>query len=118
MPEEPANVNITSALPDDIRESVAVGNIKTVGESAAFFAAMGFRQATEHANRMNIIAESAIGNITKGLTEVDPTQAASVLKTLSGNDLAQSLGQLLAALNSGQQGVKSAQTTPPVTAGQ
>jgi len=116
MAEDAANVNVTSALPDDIRESLAVSNIKTIAEAGAFFMARGFADATAHANRLNILAETAMAQAVKGLQEVDPIEAISTLKMLSGNDVATTLAQLLTSLASGQQAVKSAQTTPPVTA--
>jgi hypothetical protein len=51
------------------------------------------------------------------LTEVDPSEAVAALKMTSGNEVASTLGQLLAALQSGQVGTKVAQTTPPITTG-
>ena len=64
---------------------------------------------------MNAISEAAIGSIVKNLTEIDPSQSVSLLKAMSGNDLAQQLSALAAALSGSQQGVKAGQTTPPVT---
>ncbi len=98
-----------------IIESVSVGNLKTVGDASAHSMALAMQNAVAHQNRMNVIAEAAIGNVTKRLTEADPIEAISAQKLMSGNDLGQQLAQLLAALASNQQGVKAAGTTPPVT---
>lgn len=102
-------------IPDEIRESVAINNIKTLGESAAFYTQLAMGNAVSHQNRLNVIAETTVGQICKALIEVDPSESVAIQKLLSGNDLAQQLAQLLAALASNQQGVKAAQTTPPVT---
>lgn len=116
MAEEAANVNVTSALPDDIRESVAVSNLKTLGEALSASITLSVQNAVSHQQRVNAIAEGALQAWTKNMSEVDPIQAVSTLKTLTGNDLAQQLAQLSAAIAQIQQGIKGAQTTPPPTA--
>ena len=103
-------------IAEEIIDSVAISNLKTVAEVASHSMGLAMQNAVAHQNRLNIVAEAAIGNITKNLTEADPIEAVSILKTLSGNDLAQQLAQLLSALASNQQGAKTAQTTPPPTA--
>ena len=102
-------------LNETIVDAVATNNVKTIGESASHSMGLAFANAVAHQNRMNVIAEAAVGNIVKNLTEMDPGQAASILKTLSGNEVASQLSALLAAIASGQQQVKGAQTTPPPT---
>lgn len=117
MPESPANVNITSALPDDIRESVASVNLKVLGEQTAALSNLAFANAVSHQNRMNVLAEAVVGRIAKDMAEVDPSESVAIQKLLSGNDLAQNLSALGSAIAQIQQLVKGAQTTPPVTAG-
>lgn len=102
---------------ESVVDAVSINNVKTLGEAAAHSTALAFENAVSHQNRMNIIAESAVGNIVKNLTEVDPAQAVAILKATSGNEVAATIAQLAAALSSGQQGTKAAQTTPPVTGG-
>lgn len=98
-------------------DAVSINNVKTLGEAAAHSTALAFENAVSHQNRMNVIAESAVGNIIKNLTEIDPAQAVSILKATSGNEVAATIAQLAAALAGGQQTVKAAQTTPPPTGG-
>jgi hypothetical protein len=102
---------------EEIVSSVAIGNVKTIAEAGAHSIALAMENAVAHQNRMNVIAESAVGNIVKNLTEVDPAQAVAILKATSGNEVAATIAQLAAALASNQQGVKAAQTTPPPTGG-
>lgn len=124
-------------LNPQVVDSVTTDNIKTIAEAGAHSIAVAmqnlvsFQQvsnsnllAIQNAAQQSVLAQTqaltnlmmaTTGAIVKNLLEVDPGEAISVQKELSGNDTAQMLAQLLAALNSGQQGVKSAQTTPPVT---
>ncbi len=102
-------------LSPEIVESVANTNLKNVGEAPAFYSGLAMGNAVAHQQGLQLVQQAAIGSIVKKLTEIDAAEAVSVLKATSGNEVATTMTQLLAALNSGQQGVKSAQTTPPVT---
>lgn len=96
-------------------DAVGINNVKTIGEAAAAATALSIQNSVAHQNRMNVLAESAMGSIVKKLTEVDITEAVAVLKATSGNEVASGIAQLTAALSSSQQAAKAAQTTPPVT---
>ena len=88
---------VTSALPDDIREAVAVNNVKTIGEAAAFHTAMSMGNAVAHQQAMNQISQAAVGKIVEAIIETRPSEGGVDVATL-------------------QQLMKGAQTTPPVTA--
>ena len=96
MPEEPANVNVTSALPDDVRESVAAANFKTLGDGPAFYANLAMGNAVQ--------AQQQLSNL--GLTVT-----AKAVDMVSEKQV-EEMGGIVAAL---QQIMKGAQTTPPVT---
>lgn len=96
MAEEAANVNVTSALPDDIRESLAVANVKTVAEAPAVLQNLATANAISHQQSMNAIVQAATGKIVESIISTSPSEG--------GVDVA-ALMQL----------VKTAQTTPPVT---
>jgi len=65
--------------------------------------------------RRNNMADMAMASAMTRMNEMDPAQAISMSKGMTA-DTPSVLAQLLAALASGQQGVKAAETTPPVTA--
>jgi len=109
MPE-PVSETVDNAV-----EAVNVGNVKTVAEAAAVSLAQTFQDQAAHRARLNVLAEQLLSVAAKGLHEVDPTEAISTLKTLTGNDPAQSMNAILAALAANQQNVKAAQTTPPTS---
>lgn len=105
MPEP--DVNLTSALPDDIRESVAVENTKVTAGGPAFHAnlaqanAIANQQAVQtqsvaHLNAMNGIREAAFGKIVESIIAVSPAEGGADVATL-------------------QQLLKGAQTTLPQT---
>jgi len=102
-------------LMDTAGDAVGFANVKTVGEGPAFFTNLAFGNAVANQQAMNAIGQAAVGSIVKGLTEIDPAEAASVSKALTGHDTAATITALLAALQSGQIGTKVAQTVPPVT---
>jgi hypothetical protein len=96
-------------------DTINNANLKTVGEMAAHSAGLAMQNSVAHAGAMNQIRELAIGALSKKMTELDVTEAVSLVKATSGNDVAAQIAALTAALAAGQQDVKTAQTTPPVT---
>lgn len=102
-------------IPQEALDAVGHNNVKTIGEAGAFYAAQMMADTVGDARAFAEIRRASTAASVKLLLEADPIEAISVQKVLSGNDTASTLAQLLAALNSGQQGTKSAQTTPPVT---
>lgn len=111
-------------IPESVFDALGTENVKTNGGASAYYAAARMSDHTSHQRRMDAIAEDSArlssllhGRLGRSVAEPDPTEAISTQKMLSGNDLAQNLAQLLAVINSGQQGVKSAVLTPPVDTG-
>lgn len=96
-------------------DSVANANTKTVAESTAFWTAQAMGNHVQSQNRLQILAETALAKSIELLQNISMEEASAVNKVGTGNDVAAQMQALLAALNSGQQGVKVAQTTPPVT---
>lgn len=107
---EPVSETVDSAV-----EAVNVANVKTVAETSAWTAGQSMVNQIAHQNRVNVLAESLLSVACKNLHEVDPMQAVSAVKALTGDDIAAKVANLVGALSSNQQGVKAAQTTPPVT---
>ena len=103
------------ALDPGMLDSVANANLKNVAEAPAFYSGLAMGNAVAHQQAMQQIQIAATGSIVKYLTESDPNEAVSVLKTVSGNDLGGALASILASLAAGQAAVKAGQTTPPVT---
>ena len=102
---------------ETIVDTLSISNLKTIAEAGAHSVALAFENAVSHQQAMNQIQLAAVGAIVKGMTEIDPAQAVSILKATSGNEVAATIAQLAAALGGSQQAVKAAQTTPPVTGG-
>ncbi len=109
-----------------ITDAVATDNVKTVAGSGAEAQAMLSKalasslgmllnETAASAGRRSAMADQAMGAVLNKMVSMDPSEAIATSKAMTGNDVATTMTQLLAALNSGQQGVKSAQTTPPVT---
>lgn len=121
-----------ATIDDSITQSVAEDNLKNIAGNPANShallmsaaaaaqatimqaAALSFQDLVAASARRNQVADAAMAQAIKAFNEMDPQQALALSKGLSA-DLPDVLASLLAALNSGQQGVKSAETTPPVT---
>jgi hypothetical protein len=107
-------------------DSVNSANYKTLGDSPSFYTQMGFANsvANQQANwalersereAAATVRQAAIAAAVKMLLTVTPEQAVSDSKTLTGDDLASKLANLLGALNGGSIGSKIMDQTPPVT---
>lgn len=118
---------MTDEVNPKITDAVTIDNVKTVAGSGAeaqamlskaLSSALGIMisEATASSSRRAAMADQAMGAVLNKMVTMDPNEAISISKAMTGNDTATMMSQLLAALNSGQQGTKSAQTTPPVTA--
>lgn len=112
---------------EQITDSVTQVDTKVLGEIPAQTMGMlthGMVQDQLRANQNATVQQQQgwlLGNavITMAvnkLMNLDPAEAVSLLKTMSGNDLGQQLAGLVSAIGGGQEATKSAQTTPPVTA--
>lgn len=96
------------ALHDSVIEAVSNGNFKTVAEAATI-------DHLGHSKRLNLIAESSLGQILNRMNALDPAEAASVAK-VNASDLGAKMSELAAAVANAQQLMKGAQSTPPQTA--
>ena len=101
-----------------IAETLAAANANLAQMAANTAGLMMQNSAANQANAMNsatALSNAITTQAVNKLLNMDPSEAVAVGKVMTGNDTAAQLSALLAALNSGQQGTKSAQTTPPVT---
>lgn len=96
------------ALDATILEAVANGNFKNIAEAQTV-------NMISHQQRLQLLAESNLGNILNKMNNLDPAEAASISGVVS-SDLAEKLGELSGAVAASQQLMKGAQTTPPTTA--
>ena len=97
MPEVPSNVNETSALPDDVRESVSAANFKVLADGPAIYQNLAYANAVAHQGRMNVLAEAVLAKAIDAVNRPGTENAALVA----------ALAQIL---------TKSGQSTPPETA--
>ena len=95
------------AIDQGVLDAVVNSNFKSIGE-------MGTLNALAHQNRLNLLAESSLGQILNRMNSLDPAEAASIAGVVSA-DLGEKLGELSSAVANAQQLMKGAQTTPVVT---
>jgi len=102
-------------LNETIVDTVSVGNLKTIGEMHDVQLYRQRENAISHDQRMDKIAEFHLAAHSKAMVETDASEAYANKQQFTGDAGADVLVRLLSALNSGQQGAKVAQTTPPET---
>lgn len=91
-----------------ILDSVTNANFKAMAE-------MQVTNALQHQNRLNMIAESSVGQILNKMNGLDPAEAASIGGVVR-SDLGKEIAALGASIASIQQSMKGAQSTPPESA--
>jgi hypothetical protein len=101
----------TASLPDDIRESIAIGNVKSVAEQPSMLSNLAYANLINNVNlsqqnavanqqAMNQILLTVTGKIVNLLANLSPMEAVAVVKMDTGNDIAQQLADLKATLES------------------
>lgn len=107
--------SLTDGLDPSVVEAVSNTNFKNLGEVPAILMGQYLGNQIQHFNRVNVLAETYLAIAVKNAHELSPKDAVSTLKEISGNDLAQQVSALGAAIASIQQSMKGAQTTLPET---
>ncbi len=92
-------------------DALTIGNVKTVGEAAAFAMGSLFQHQVNHARRLDSLAEAHLGKVLNTFSSMDPTEAVATSKLFKGESDS-SVASLLAQLASGQMGAKVAASTP------
>ena len=95
------------ALDQGVLDGVTNANFKTLAE-------MQTVNILSHQNRLQMIAESSVGQILNKMNGLDPAEAASIGGVVR-SDLSSEIASLGASIASIQQSMKGAQTTLPET---
>ena len=101
-------------LDEGVKDSVTNSNFKNVADAPGWSQALAMQNAVAHQNRVNLIAEAAVGNIVRRLSELTIADAKAQEMVATG-DLANKIAEVGAAVASLQASIKGGQTTPPET---
>lgn len=96
-----------SALPSDIREAVAIGNVKSIADQPSLLANMTYSNTATNVNlsqqnavtqqqSMNQLTTAVAGKMVNLISNISPMEAVAVLKLTSGNELAGDIADLKA----------------------
>lgn len=94
-----------------VKDALTIANVKTVAEAGAVAMANLFQHQTNHARRLDMLAEAHLGKVLNNFAGVDPNEAVATAKLFKG-EADSGISSLLAQLASGQIGAKVAQSTP------
>jgi|SRR6185369_15493859 len=99
---------IASPLPDQITESIAIGNVKSVAEQPAMLSNLNFANALANVNlaqqnaaanqqAMNQLGITVTGGAINLIANLNPLEAVSASTILTGNVVAQELIDIVGA---------------------
>jgi hypothetical protein len=99
----------SSALPDDIRESIAIGNLKSVAEQPNMLSNLAYadvisndnlsqQNAVSNQQGLNQLGRTVSGKINKLVSSLSPVEATAVAKLDTGNDVAEQLADIKGTL--------------------
>jgi hypothetical protein len=74
MAEPSAETGVASALPDDVRESLSVANVKAVGEQPAVLANIALANAVSHQQQVNSLAMTVLGKVCESIIATQPAE--------------------------------------------
>jgi hypothetical protein len=108
--EDPGGNN-SSALPDDIRESIAIANVKSVAEQPSMLSNLAYanliqndnlsqQNAVSNQQAMNQLQTTVTGKAVNLISNLTPMEAVAVDKIDTGNDIAEQISDLKAAIAS------------------
>lgn len=97
--------DLTSALPDDIRESIAIGNVKSVAEQPSMLSNLAYanlianvnfagQNAVSNQQAMNQLGVTVAGKTVNLVANLSPMEAVATVKLDTGNDVAEQLADL------------------------
>src|SRR5918912_1046435 len=105
----PPSADTQSVLPDDIVESIALGSFSSITGQPSSLANLSYSNAISNNNSsqqntvanqqaMNQVAQAVLGSTVSLLAEVTPMEAVATVKIDTGNDVAEQLMDLKAAM--------------------
>ena len=102
---DPPPIISSSALPDDIRESIAIGNVKSVAEQSSMLSNLAYanlisnvnlsqQNAVSNQQAMNQLGVTVTGKSVNLVANLSPMEATATVKLDTGNDVAEQLADL------------------------
>ena len=102
---------MADAVDLQVKDALTIANVKTIAEAASVSMANLYQHQTNHARRLDMLAEAHLGKVLNNFAGVDATEAVATAKLFKG-EADSGISSLLAQLASGQIGAKVAQSTP------
>ena len=107
-PDNPA-LPLQSALPDDIREAIAIGNVKSVAEQSSMLSNLAYanlisntnlgqQNAVSNQQALNQLGATVTGKSVNLVANLNPLEAVAAVKLDTGNDIAEQLADLKGAV--------------------
>jgi len=121
----PASVAEQSVLPDDILESIALGSLCGIAGQPSSLSNLAYSNTIANNNltqqntvanqqAMNQVARAVLGDTINLVANLSPMEAVAAIKLDTGNDIAQQLTDLKAAIAGGQSGNVAAPPPQPL----
>ena len=100
-----APANSSSVLPDDIREAVAIANVKSVAEQVSMLSNLAYanlisntnlaqQNAVSNQQGLNQLSETVTGKSVNLVANLNPLEAVATTKLDTGNDVSEQLADI------------------------
>lgn len=97
--------NNSSVLPDDIREAIAIGNVKSVAEQSSMLSNLAYanlisntnlaqQNAVSNQQGLNQLGATVTGKSVNLVSNLNPLEAVAAVKLETGNDVAEQLADI------------------------
>ena len=101
----PPPAKISSVLPDDIREAIAIGNVKSVAEQSSMLSNLAYanlisntnlaqQNAVSNQQGANQLGVTVTGKSVNLVANLSPMEAVAAVKLDTGNDVADQLADI------------------------
>ena len=101
----PPPAKISSVLPDDIREAIAIGNVKSVAEQSSMLSNLAYanlisntnlaqQNAVSNQQGANQLGVTVTGKSVNLVANLSPMEAVAAVKLDTGNDVAEQLADI------------------------
>ena len=101
----PPPANSSTVLPDDIREAIAIGNVKSVAEQSSMLSNLAYanlisnnnlaqQNAVSNQQGANQLGVTVTGKSVNLVANLSPMEAVAAVKLDTGNDVAEQLADI------------------------
>ena len=102
---------MAESVDKSVVDAITISGVSSIAEAGSISIANLFQHQTNHARRLDMLAEAHLAKCLDNFASVDPYEAVAISKLFKG-EADSSVSSLLSQLAAGQVAAKTAQSTP------